>query len=91
MSLTLDALYRAKRNIEETTYRSSICGVRLAPDVLEAMKRGLPSWAGESKEKHYARAAMYGIPCIVDETLPAGKWEAAYDRETWLQWCEAQP
>lgn len=85
----LDDIYRAKRKIEETTYgRDIIHGVRLAPDVLEAMKRNLPSWAGESKEEQSARAALWGIPCIVDETLPAGKWEAAYDRETWLRWLE---
>lgn len=88
MSL-LDDIYRAKRKLEETTYgRDIIHGVRLAPDVLAAMQRGLPSWAGASKEEHYAHAALWGIPCIVDDTLAPGTWEAAHDRETWLRWCE---
>lgn len=85
----LDDIYRAKRELEETTYGQTVIhGVRLAPDLLESLKRPLPGWIKESKEEQYARAAIWGIPCIVDDTLAPGTWEAAYDRETWLRWQE---
>jgi hypothetical protein len=88
----LDDLYRAKRKIEEATpYRPAVYGVRVAPDTLESLKRPAPSWMAETVEERYARAAVWGIPCIVDASLPPGTWEAADDAETWRRWQEAKP
>jgi hypothetical protein len=85
----IDEIYRVKRQIEEASYKQgTIHGVRLAPDVLESLKRPLPGWIKEPKEEMYSRAAIWGIPCIVDNSLAPGTWEAAYDRETWLRWRE---
>ena len=91
-TLSIGDIYRAKRKLEATTgYREPIHGVRLAPDVLHALRRELPFGLVEPAEERYARAAVWGIPCIVDASLPRGTWEAAYDRETWLRWKEQTP
>lgn len=84
----LEDLCRARRKIEETPYgQNMIHGVRVAPDLLEAMRTRVISF--ETKEEHYARAAFWGIPFLEDASLAPGTWEAAHDRETWLQWREA--
>lgn len=91
MSITLDDIYRAKRKLEETTLgREQIYGVRVSPDVLAAFRRELPEWAGEAKEERWSRGALWGIPCIMDTLMPAGTVHMAFDRETWLRWCEEQ-
>jgi hypothetical protein len=88
----LDAIYRARRELENATpCRPVIYGVRLAPDVLASLQRPAPSWFAETPEDRYARAAIWGIPCIVDASLPCGTWEAAHDAETWRNWQEATP
>jgi hypothetical protein len=88
MTLSVDAILHAKQKIEEG-YTTPVFGVRVASDLYAALQRPAPLWLGESMEDHYARAAMWGLPCIVDEAMAPGTWEVARDRETWRQWREA--
>jgi hypothetical protein len=88
----LDDIYRARRKLEEATpYRPAVYGVRLAPDLLKSLERPLPFGLVEPDAERYARAALWGIPCIVDAALPPGAWEVACDAETWRGWQEATP